>query len=91
MTDLDANEVDPSPIALECGHQGVVLLGFFPEFLVAAEVSAEADLRKEDERPILTVEGVYFRGRVGRHSSGIDDVGGSPRSGYHQANYVLLR
>ena len=33
----------------------------------------------------FAVEGVDVRGRVDRHSSGVDDVGDSPRSGCHQA------
>ena len=77
MTDGNADEVDLSPIASERGHQGVVLLDFFLELLVAAEVPAKADL-EEDKGAALSVEGVVVRGRVGRHSSGVDDVGGSP-------------
>ena len=61
-----------------------VLVGFFLELLVAAEVLSEADL-EEDEGAILAVEGVAFRGRVGRHSSDVYDVGGRPLSGCHKA------
>ena len=57
---------------------------FFFALLVAAEVHAEADLKK-DEGAVLAVEGVDFRGRAGRHSSGVDDAGGHPRSGCHKA------
>ena len=60
MADGDAYEVDPSPIASERGHQGVVLVGFFLQLLVAAEVPAEADL-EEGEGAVLAVEGVNFR------------------------------
>ena len=83
MADGDAYEVNPAPIVSERGHQEVVLGDFFLELLVASEVPAEADL-EEGEGTILAVEGVDFRGRVGRHSSGVDDVGGRPRSGCHQ-------
>ena len=38
MASGDAYEFDPSPIASERGHQGVVLVGFSLELLVAAEV-----------------------------------------------------
>ena len=83
MADGNANEVNPSPITSERGHQGVVLIGFFLELLVATEVLAEADL-EEDEGVVLAVEGVDFRGHVGRHLKGVvDDVEGSPRSGCH--------
>ena len=44
MADGDAYEVDSAPIASERDQQGVVLVGFFFSFLVAAEVPAEADL-----------------------------------------------
>jgi len=83
VADGDTNEVDPSLITSDRDHQGVVLLGFFLGFLVAAEVPANADL-KEDEGAVLAVEEVDVPGRVGRHLSGVDDVGGSPRSGCHQ-------
>ena len=83
MADGDAYEVDPAPIASELGHQEVVLVGFFLELLVAAEVHANADLKK-DEGAVLAVEGVDFRGRVGHHSSGVDDVGCHPRPGCPQ-------
>ena len=81
--DGGAEEVDPSPVASKRGHQGVVLVRFLLELLVAAEVPANADL-KEDEGAVLAVEEVDVPGRVGRHLSGVDDVGGSPRSGCHQ-------
>ena len=83
MADGDAYEVDPFPIASKRSHQGFVLVRFLLELLVAAEVHAEADLT-EDEGAVLGVEVVDFQGRVGRISSGIDDDGGSPRSGCHQ-------
>ena len=84
MADGDANEVNPAPIASKRGHQGVVLVGFFLELLVAAKVHAEADL-EEDEGAVLAVEGVDSRERLGRHSLGVDDVGSRPRSGCHKA------
>ena len=79
----DAHEVNPSPIMSERGHQGGVLIDFFLELLVAAEVPAKADL-EEDEGAVFAAEGVDARGRVGRNFSGVDDVGGRPRSGCHQ-------
>ena len=54
---------------------------------MAAEVSAEADF-EEDEVAIVPVE---VAGRVGRHSSRVDDVGGSSCSCRHQTVYVFLR
>jgi hypothetical protein len=57
--------------------------GFFLELLVATKVLVNIDL-EEDEGAVLVVEGVSFRGRVGRHSSGVDDVGGRPRSNCHK-------
>ncbi len=77
MADGDAYEVDSSLIASECGHHVGILLCFFVELLVASEVHAEADL-KENEGAVLAVEGLDVRGRVGRHSSGVDDVGAAP-------------
>ncbi len=53
---------------------------FFVELLVAAEGPEEADLKK-DEGAFIVVEGVDVRRRVGRHSSGVYDVGGGPRFG----------
>ena len=43
---------------------------------MAAEASSEANF-DEDEGAVLSIEGVDVRGRVGRHSSCVDDVGGS--------------
>ena len=77
VADEDANEVNPSPITPERGHQGVVLIGFYLELLVAADVPSEADL-EEHEGAVLGIQGVDFRGRVDRHSSGVDDVAGPP-------------
>jgi hypothetical protein len=64
--------------------RGLYFSYFFLELLVAADVPAEADL-KDDKGAVHAFEGVDVRGRVGRHSSGVDDVGCSPRSGCHQA------
>ena len=57
---------------------------------MAAEVSAEADF-EEDEGAVVPVEGVEVEGRIGRHSSCVDDVGGSSCSCRLTAVYVLLR
>ena len=43
---------------------------------MAAEVSTEADF-EEDEGAVILVEGVDVGGRVGRHSSCVDDAGGN--------------
>ena len=42
---------------------------------MAAKAHAEANL-KEDNIAVLAVEGVDVQRRIGRHSSGVDDVGG---------------
>ncbi len=84
MADGDAYEFNSASIALERNQQGVILFSFFFALLVAAEVPAVADLKK-DEGAVLAVKGFDFRGRVGRHSSGVDDVGCHPRSDCYQA------
>ncbi len=83
MADGDAGDVVPSLVASKRDHQGVVLVRFLLELLVAAQVPTEADL-KDVEGSSLAVEGVHVWGRVCRHSLGVDDVGGSPRPGCHQ-------
>ncbi len=90
MADGDTYEVDSLPIASERGHKGDVLIGLFLELLVVAQILAEADL-EEDEGAVLAVEGVDFRALVGRHSSGVDDVGGCPRFDCHKDVQVFLR
>ena len=52
-----------------------VFFGLLSVFVMAAEVLAEADF-DEDEGGVFLVEGVNVRGRVGRHSSYVEDVGG---------------
>jgi hypothetical protein len=54
-------------------------LGLIGEFLMASEVLAKVDL-KENEIPVLAVEGVGVWGGVGWHSSGVDDARGGARS-----------
>ena len=59
--------------------RGEVLVGLLGVFLMATGVSAEADF-DDDEGADLPVEGVDVGGRIGRHSSCVDDVGGSSYS-----------
>ena len=66
---IDAYEINPAPIASERGHQGVLLVGFFIELLVAAEVHAEADLEEDKEQSLR------FKGWI----SG-DGSAGTPRA-----------
>ena len=69
MADGDVYEVNPAPIASERCHQGVLLVVFFLELLVTADVPAKADL-EEDEGADLAVEGVDFP----------DGLAGTPRA-----------
>ena len=82
VTDGDADELDSSAIFSKGGEQGEVFVGLLCEFLMAAEVPAKADF-DEDEGEVLRVKGVDAWGRVGRHSSCVDDVGGSSCSCRH--------
>ena len=63
-------------------EQGEILVGLLGVFLMATEVSAEADF-EEDEGAILPIEGVEVEELVGRYSSCVDDVEGSSYSCRH--------
>ena len=66
----------------------MVLLDLLGEFVLAAEVSAQANL-EEDEGKFLAAEGGGVRGGVNWHSLGVDDVRGSSRSCRHQVVKVF--
>ena len=63
VPDVDAHELDSSPISSEGVKEVVLLLGLLGELLLVSNVSEEADL-KENDGAIFAVEGVGVRSEV---------------------------
>jgi hypothetical protein len=89
VADVDADELDASPISSKGLKEGILFLGLLAELLLTAEVPAKTDL-EEDEETFHEVEGFGVWSGVGWLSSGVNDVRGGSHSWRHQAVEVFL-